>query len=234
MPSCSEPIAFHCLINGIYEPEMIAIMRRFLPPGGTFVDIGANVGIFSVVASRQLHNAGKVIAIEASPEINCFLGENITANDCRNVVQVGIAVSDDGPRRVLFWPAPGRSFGMGAMAPQFGAQAIEVEADTIDNILVRLGVSHVDLLKIDVEGFEAAAFRGATALLTREPQPVVAFEFADWAEARAGFECGTAQQVLLSCGYSLFAIEPHGRLRPLSAPLEAGAANLLGIPVGER
>ena len=210
MPSALEPVAFHCLIDGTYEPELMGLLRLYLPAGGTFLDVGANVGVFTLAAARS---AGRVVAIEASPEIGTFLSRNVGANGCRNVTVVAKAVAESGPQRLAFWPAPREKFGMGALAPQFDGPAIAVDADTIDNILTALDIDRVDVVKMDIEGFEAGAFRGARRLLSSGRPPVVIFEFADWAESRAGAQCGDAQRVLRGLGYSLKLIGRGGRLR---------------------
>jgi FkbM family methyltransferase len=225
-----EQVAFNCLIDGTYEPELIELLPAYLPPGGTFLDVGANVGVFTLAASQVVGSLGRVVAIEASPEIGGFLARNIAANDCRNVTLITKAVSERGPRRVAFWPAPKERFGMGALAPQFGATAIEVDTDTIDNILAALDIEHVDLIKLDIEGFEAAALRGANRLLSSKRPPAVIFEFADWAERRAGAQCGDAQRVLLELGFTLNRVHRGGQLERLSRPLVRGGANLLALP----
>jgi len=227
-----EPIAFYCLIDDVYEPELVAVLRQYLTEGSTFLDIGANVGVFTVFASRLVGGRGSVLAVEASPFINRFLARNIAVNGCSNVHHLAKAVSVFGPQTIDFWPAPNDKFGMGSLAPQFNAEPISVEADTIDHLLAADGAATINVIKIDIEGFEAAAFRGARELLSREPRPIVIFEFVDWAESRAGFACGDAQRVLLDWGYSLNVIERGGRLKKLDRPLEHGAANIAALPSG--
>lgn len=230
MPSLREPVAFHCLVNGVYEPEVVSLLRRFLSPGGVFLDVGANVGVFSVLASGIVGPSGTVVAIEASPRINAYLERNLERNGCANVHRLAKAASESGPGVLRFWPAPDEHFGMGALAPQFGTTDIEVEADTIDHLLASLGIRHVDLVKMDIEGFEAAALTGARDLLTGDRPPTLVFEFADWAERRAGTSPGAAQRVLLELGYSLYRIDSAGRPILMRAPLETGSDNLLASP----
>ena len=229
VPSLDEPIAFSSLFDGVYEPEVHAILEEYLPVGGVFLDVGANVGVFTVPASRIVGAAGRVIGIEASPEINAYLSRNIALNGCANVSHVKRAATDNGPRKLSFWAAPADKFGMGSLAAQFQSEPVEIEADTIDHILATLDVSRVDLIKIDIEGFEAAAFEGARNLLTAADRPAIIFEFLDWAEKRAGAEPGDAQKLLLDLGYVLHEIGTGGRLRKLDAPLTRGGANLLAL-----
>ena len=230
VPSLREPVAWRCLVDGGYEPEIAALIHRFLPRGGVFLDIGANVGVFTIQASGIVGPAGTVVAVEASPHVNGYLARNIALNGCANVRHIAMAASDAGPRATPFWPAPDEHFGMGALAPQFDAEEVTVEADTIDHILGSLAIGHVDFVKIDAEGFEAAILAGARGLLTGDRPPSVVFEFADWAERRAGRSPGDAQRILLGLGYSLYRLDPAGRRVPMRDPVETGSADLLATP----
>ena len=89
------------------------------------------------------------------------------------------------------------------------------------------------VIKVDVEGYEKLVFQGAAGLLSRPQAPLLIFEFADWAETRAGFRAGEAQELLLSWGYSLWELE--GLLRgnpPLSEPLRAGFRTVVAKRTG--
>jgi FkbM family methyltransferase len=229
VPFIGEPIAFHTLIDGVYEPETLSIIEMNLQSGGTFLDIGANVGLFAIRASKLSGMNGRVIAVEASPIIGEYLRHNLVENNCENVIEVRSAVSNE-RGNVLFWDAPLSHFGMGALAPQFSSNPKEIAADTIDNILASRGIVNVDLMKIDIEGFEAVAFTGAKILLSGAMRPKVIFEFNDWAESRSGANPGDAQRILLKHGYELFEFESRGILKRLYDPLTEGSSNLFAIP----
>src|SRR5438552_9067755 len=77
VPDLREPIAFHLLINGTYEPEIQDLLLRALPVGGIFLDVGANIGTFTVPAAKRVGLLGRVIAIEASPEVFEILEKNV-------------------------------------------------------------------------------------------------------------------------------------------------------------
>lgn len=231
MPTLREPVAFMTLIDGNYEADLTQFVERLLSKGGTFLDVGANVGAFALRAAHVVGAAGKVVAIEASPAILPYLKRNVAASGATNITLVEQAVTDRGPTTVKFWTAPADHFGMGSLAPQFHDLPEEIEADTIDHILASLGITHVDLVKMDIEGFELAAFRGARGLLTGARRPVVAFEFADWAELRGGFSAGEAQRFLQALDYDLHTLD-DGRLEPLATPMTRGSANIIAVPRG--
>src|SRR5207248_7768176 len=91
VPDLGEPIAFHLLINGAYEPETQDLLLRFLPVGGVFIDVGANIGTFTIPAAKHVGSLGKVVAIEASPEVFKVLQKNVTQNNAANVELIGSA-----------------------------------------------------------------------------------------------------------------------------------------------
>jgi FkbM family methyltransferase len=223
-----EPVAFHLLVDGVYEPELAHFILERLPAGGTFVDVGANVGAFTIPAVKRVGTSGIVLSVEASPGVFPYLEENIRANQTGNVRLKHCAASDCYGDGVPFYEAPADHFGMGSMAPQFNASPVLVPSRPLDHLLAEEGVTHVDVLKVDVEGFEAQVFQGARCLLTSDRPPVVVFEFCDWAEGRAaGGKVGLAQQVLQDFGYDLFQIK--GRELVPTELLTVGYENLVAV-----
>jgi hypothetical protein len=101
----------------------------------------------------------------------------------------------------------------------------------LDTLLEAEGITQVDLLKVDVEGFEAGVFQGAEGLLTGTRPPVVLFEFCDWAEERtlAG-SIGEAQRILLDWGYTLWRLTDYMRRRSaLTATVMSGTDMLIAV-----
>jgi hypothetical protein len=119
---------------------------------------------------------------------------------------------------------------MGALAPQFSGKAVPVTARTLDSILDQDSIDRVDVLKVDVEGFEGQVFVGATKLLAGSRAPTIIFEFCDWAERRIqNAPIGHAQRFLLDLGYSIYRLADFMSLRPqpLRKPLVAGYEQLV-------
>jgi FkbM family methyltransferase len=229
VPCLREPVAFELLINGEYESESLALLQRVTSHDAVFVDVGANIGALAVPLAKKL-GSGRVIAIEASPAVYPYLKRNIEMNDLHNVRLHHCAVMDCDVDHVAFYEAPKDHFGMGSLAPQFSGEAVHISAATLDSILAREGIDEVDVLKVDVEGFEGQVFEGATKLLARSKAPTIIFEFCDWAERRAQTRpIGYAQRYLLNLGYSIYRLadfmSPHGQ--PLRNALVAGYAQLV-------
>ena len=141
------------------------------------------------------------------------------------------AASDRDGEIVDFYEAPPSHFGMGSLGPQFGTEPVSVAARSLDRILAEESIACVDILKVDVEGFEAAVFRGAQQLLNGSSPPLVVFEFCDWAEARSGEPIGTAQRVLTAFGYRIYRCRDFlSRVqRPAPCVITSGFVTLVAI-----
>src|SRR5205823_6673652 len=99
-------------------------------------------------------------------------------------VQLVCAAASASDGDTIFYPAPVDHFGMGSRAPQFNAVPITIRSATLDSLVQKFNLTSIDLLKIDVEGFELDVLKGAARLLERRKPPLIVFEFCDWAEAR--------------------------------------------------
>jgi FkbM family methyltransferase len=158
VPSLHDPIAFYLLIDGMYEPEVAALLSAYLYPGTNFIDVGANIGMFTVFASNRVGSTGCVIAIEPSSQIFPYLQHNVQANRLSNVRLIRCAAYDQDNQQVAFYEAPRDHFGMGSLAAQFHAKPDTISAQTLAHILADEHIAQIDILKVDVEGAEAAVF----------------------------------------------------------------------------
>lgn len=233
LPNLLEPVGLSLWMNGVYEPDVMRFLKESIRrPDSVVVDIGANIGAFTIPLARHVNRGGRVIAIEAAPSVAPVLRMNVERNHLTNVVVVECAASTGDTSYVQFYEAPQDHFGMGSSAPQFGVSPIEVKAKSLDQIVTENGVSHVDVIKVDVEGYEAHVFQGAENLLDCRYRPRIVFEFCDWAEERAfPGRRGWAQEILIRNGYSLWRLSDFlsGR-KPLDAPIREGFESIVAIP----
>lgn len=233
VPHLAEPVAFHLLVDGQYEPETQDFILTRLSQGNVFIDVGANVGVFTVSAAQRVGAQGRVLAIEPSPEVFPYLEQNIAMNSLDNVQALRIALSDENRDGVPFYAAPADHFGMGALAPQFHVEPCPVSARTLDDVVAEKRLRSVTVLKVDVEGHELAVFRGGRQLLETSPAPAIVFEFCDWAEQRfPDTHAGQAQEFLMNLGYRIWRIGEYGNGRPLEAPITRGSAMLVAEQTG--
>ena len=227
VPNLAEPIAFSLGLNGSYESEAIDFIIGLMGKDDEFLDVGANIGAFTLPVARV---ARRVIAVEASPLVFPFLERNVSLNQLRNVTIHNCAASEPGKDSVPFYVPPMDHFGMGSSAPQFNVAPGAVPARTLDSLIRDREPGPIRVIKVDVEGFEAHVFMGAIELLQSSEPPLIVFEFCDWTEERAfPGRKGWAQQILMNQNYDLWPFPEflHGSSRPLAEPLTAGCHTIV-------
>lgn len=147
------------------ERKVREVCEATLGPGGTFVDGGANIGFYSVLAARKVGREGKVVAVEMMPDTAAILRGHIADNELQQVEIFQCALSN---RRgqVEASVAQGRHGQASIMARQAGGRSVRsVDAFPLDEVLTKVGP--VDLIKLDLEGAELLALQGATKVLAR-------------------------------------------------------------------
>jgi FkbM family methyltransferase len=148
-----------------------AIFRLFKPKeGDNFIDVGAHVGRYSIMAAKRIGSLGRVIAIEAHPETFELLNKNIELNGLANVTTINaVATSEKGKVKLFL---PGQDSGLTVYNTIMINRAkptenfLEIEANTLDNILSEYSMHRVNYLKIDVEGAELEVLKGAVNTLS--------------------------------------------------------------------
>ena len=144
------------LFNADYNREELDFLRANVASGGTFVDLGANVGTYALVMAHHVGAGGKVIAVEPHPVIHARLAFNRNASAADQVKLVAAAVGPaDGK---LLIETDGDNLGASHVVsgvPSF--DAIKVPSLRLMRILIEAGLANVDALKIDIEGFEDRA-----------------------------------------------------------------------------
>jgi FkbM family methyltransferase len=153
-----------CLyLFGTWEPDLVAFLRRRLQPGDTFVDVGANIGYLSVVASRLVGPRGSVVAIEPARAMIAELQETLGRNDLTNVRAVAAAVSDHDHELTLF-AGPSRNSGMTTTVALSGHhEQARVRAAPLGALVTPDELATARLIKIDVEGAEDRVLAGMLA-----------------------------------------------------------------------
>ena len=232
VPNLLEPVGLSLWMDGVYEPETLKFLKDHISADAVFVDVGANIGTFSIALARY---SERVIAIEPSPQVLPYLRRNVALNQLSNVEIAACAASEPACDSVPLYVPPEGHFGMASSAPQFGAAATTVPAKSLDAILFEHAVGNVSVVKIDTEGYEAHVFLGAQKLLYGTSPPPIVFEFCDWAEERAfPGKKGWAQELLMEAGYSLWTMEDYLQSRArLKEPIVDGSYSIVGLPPGK-
>lgn len=146
------------------DRRMMRLIRDALPPGGVFFDVGANIGIFTLAAARHLApTGGRAVAFEPHPVNAGLLRRNVADNGAGNVAVEERGVSDAvGALDVRGAAGPGNW----SVASE-GPEQFRIELTTLDAYCATHGVERLDALKMDIEGCETKALRGARETLRR-------------------------------------------------------------------
>lgn len=190
----------HVLFDGIYEPFSTNLIRKFLAAGDIVIDLGANFGWFTVHAADIVGPAGKVYAVEMSPNSIDTLVYNLSLNSLQNVKVVNACIdSVDGDAKSVIMNKIGCD-------PLAYASAAEHDVCTIKTITLDTipTVGPPALIKIDIEGFEVNALKGARKVLGSAHNPVLLIEFNEFALNRADSNCDELAMLLKSYGYDLY------------------------------
>jgi FkbM family methyltransferase len=156
-------IAREACLTGRTAPAETAALRASLPPGGTFVDVGANWGYFTLVAAHAVGPAGRVVALEPDPRMHAELAANLARNGIRNVTALAVAASHQaGEATLAGYAEADRNRGVSSLvaAPAGDAPSFAVRTAPLDDLLDEQGIESVDLVKVDVEGAEELVVRG--------------------------------------------------------------------------
>jgi FkbM family methyltransferase len=185
---------------GLYDQYELDLVRRYLRPGGDFVDVGAHIGVYTVAAALALRGRGRALAFEPNPVARRQLEENVRINRCDNVIVSGSAVADSVGKNVLHVPeTPDSSFSSLESGRFAEGEPIHVETTTLDREIEAAGLRPA-VVKIDVEGAELRVLAGMERTL--EARPVLLVEVT--VESGAEFE---------RLGYRAYRVA-HRRLEP--------------------
>jgi FkbM family methyltransferase len=197
-----EPYWAPSIVGGRpYEPDVMAAMKRFARLSSAFIDCGANYGFWSIVATSQELSYSRAIAVEASPSTFARLRANAGLNDERFVC-VNRAISDAVGQTVLLDEQPDAHARAHVIESGVGTPVLTT---TIDALIEEYGWQDVDriVLKLDVEGQENAAIRGASKLASARDHVWIVEDFASRNLGTVG--------LLAELGYATFYLRPDGR-----------------------
>ena len=212
-----EPLFRLIYFHGTHEPETSELLGRLARPGQTWIDVGANVGVFTLLLGRRVGPSGRVIAYEPNPRMADLLQRSIEDNAMPQIDLRRAAVGAQAGTATLHLPADPET------APGGSGRASLVDLDNIDRVAsidvpvrrldedLSLDVP-VDGVKIDVEGFELAAFRGMQRRLGEQPPAMIVFE-----ATRLEGALATPEELiafLSEFGYACYHVSTRRRVRP--------------------
>jgi FkbM family methyltransferase len=197
----------HILLDGMWEEWITTFISERLKPGMVFVDVGAHVGWFTLLACAAVRPSGRVFAIEPQPRLASLLRSSISINGFDGLASVfELAVSDTGGQGKLYQIH--NDSGKATLIPAGDAYTMqtEVRVSTLDELI---GDDPVDFIKIDTEGSEMKILNGATRIIEANPNIQLLVEYhSGHGPALAEFE---------RSGFNLGYVEHDGHLTQIQA-----------------
>lgn len=205
------------LFTGGFETVEVEFMRQSLNPGNIFFDVGANGGIFTIIAAKKVGENGHVYAFEPGKRELELLKHNIALNNLTNVTVIETAIAN---KRGVTKFAISRDGAMNSLAQtNHPKQQIEgwqtIEITTLDDLLEELNIYKVDFLKIDVEGAEGLVIEGAKKILLSENSPTILFEASDLNVGNFGYSVAELIDKLESKDFFIHYFDENDFLTPI-------------------
>jgi len=203
-------IDWNLYFRGTFEPHLGALFERLLQPGAVAVDVGANIGTHTLSLADLVGPGGKVLAFEPNPVIRRRLEANVALNDFVHVDVHAYALGASDARMALRVPANGSAEaanpGLASLvALDTPHDLVEVDVRPLDAVVADGALDRVDLVKIDVQGYELPVLRGMAGVLGQF-RPAVVFEFERWAWTRAHEKVEDAIDFFDSRRYALWQV----------------------------
>jgi FkbM family methyltransferase len=191
-----------------YEPYTVQLFEEMVRPGATVLDIGANVGYFSLVAARQVGAQGRVYAFEPGPDNFALLLRNIEINKLANITAVPKAVSNESKTTTLTLAELPDQHSLFAPPTVAATGTIPIQCVAVDDFLAG---QTVDVIKIDVEGNELRALDGMRQTVMKSTALVMFVEFNPASFRQAGVQPEDLISKLQGLGFELRVIEEDTR-----------------------
>jgi FkbM family methyltransferase len=225
----------YCFYPGVdsYEPDVRLALQHLLKPGDTFIDCGANVGYFSVLAAQLVKKTGKIVSVEANPTTYSLLERNLSAN--RVGIPVHCALTTASGEVELFMPIEGgdvySSLSSGGLLQGQSTKSFKVKGQALDEVIDELDLLRVDVVKVDVEGAELEVLRSGDRLLSKF-RPTIVMEYSTVTWSGSGANPEKLQNLLNSHSYHIYLLDAQSQsLVPVTQDVwESRYVNLILVP----
>ena len=238
--SLNEHMGSQIFWYGSYNRDILRVLSRLLKPGMVFLDVGANIGEVSVFSAKRVTEAGKVLAIEPVSAIAARLQRNLDMNGYTQANVIRFGVADYKGAADIFLPESEGcqaqyNAGLATLYPPAAADGKRerIEITTLDDIVSDYGLDRLDIIKIDIEGGELPALRGARKLLDRfHPWIIIEVKLENKSSHAEAEE--SVLSYLSEFGYHFEIIGRNGACRPVSMDALGEFQNVLCVPGGRQ
>lgn len=227
----SQDIGVHILTSGRWESNYLDLFRRLVKPGHRVFDIGANHAFYALHAAKLTGPTGQVEAFEPNPRLAELSAASLRINGYKWARLHTVAVGDAKGQAVLTFNPSMSGGGNIQMNPaRSKAESVTVDVVVLDEMFPDPSYT-VDVIKMDVEGYEGRALRGMAKLLERSPGVRIMMEFAPILMHRSGVNAAEVVAQFQGLGLSAWLIGAQGRLEPAGweklASQQGGLTNIL-------
>lgn len=206
----TDSVLSEAIYIGRFENAELDFVKRYLRKDDVFLDIGANVGLFSVVGASIVGDTGHVYSFEPVKKTYERLIENIRLNNFKNVTGINAGLSDSNGALSMSTSNDGydawNSFGTPSAGSNYNKE--ELPVFSLDAWINEHNIKGANLIKIDVEGWEYKVLTGGEALFSSELAPDLLVEFTEKNCQSSGYSCGDLYDYLISFGYQLYTYDP--------------------------
>lgn len=192
-----------------YEEREVRFVECFLKEGDVFVDLGANIGLFSLVASQVIGTKGRVYAFEPGKESYGALCKHIKLNKAKNIHAEKLAVTDKEGTVVLHIDEKEANKGGASAYPSQFSKVETATTTSLDTYFAQESIASVALIKMDIEGGEYLALKGMQGILERY-KPALLIELDPEVLNRTSFTQTEIEDILFKMGYKKYYLDEDG------------------------
>ncbi|MCL4784705.1 MAG: FkbM family methyltransferase [Bryobacterales bacterium] len=201
-----DPVVCGALTFRQYERDELRFVRAAVRPGMRVVDVGANVGLYTALFASQAGEDGLVVALEPDPVSFHFLKKTVEANGFRNCHLLNTGASSSKGTMTLYTSSENRGDNrLYRNGSADGSAAVEVLA--LDDVLPTMGLSSIDFLKMDIQGFEGHAAMGLRETLRRSPGLMAMIEFWPDGLSQAGSDALELLRLFRGLGFTIYRLQ---------------------------
>ncbi|WP_163381588.1 FkbM family methyltransferase [Cyclobacterium sp. SYSU L10401] len=175
-PKYDKGIERKLYLTGVYEKGLLRVLDNILSPGDVMVDAGANIGLISIFSAFKVGDEGLVVAFEPHPETFSILQKNILINGLTKILLFNKALGSASGIAKIYSNLQINRGAASLVLFEKNSPSFDVDVVTLDSILTERNIHKVNLLKIDVEGFEMEVLKGSHSILSKSNGPILVVE----------------------------------------------------------
>jgi len=175
-PKYDKGIERKLFLTGTYEKGLLRILEKLVQPGDIIVDAGANIGLITIFCAIRAGKSGMVLSFEPHPETFPLLQKNIAVNRLSQIKVFDKALGSVAGTAKIYSNLQINRGAASLVEFQADSPSFDISVLSLDDVLRELNISQLNLLKIDVEGFEMEVLKGAVGILSKENAPVLVVE----------------------------------------------------------